>query len=244
MEHHLALFAATLWLGAAGAQTQTPPATPLSFEAASIKPSAPDRNGGPPFRISLGTFSMQGRLADLIEQAYDIYPYQIAGGPSWMQSDWYDVLAKAGTDADSHQLRLMVQALLADRFHLKLHREIRPMQGYILTVDKNGPKLPPPRTDVPPDSEGVVQIGHGIWGRGVTMSHLAYGLTLTMGEPVVDETKIEGHYDVRLRFEDGDDAGAIGSIFPALHEVGLKLEAHKVPIEVFVIDSAERPSAN
>jgi uncharacterized protein (TIGR03435 family) len=57
-------------------------------------------------------------------------------------------------------------------------------------------------------------------------------------------TKIEGHFDVRLRFEDGNYAGAIGSIFPELHEVGLKLEARKVPIEVLVIDDAEKAAAN
>jgi uncharacterized protein (TIGR03435 family) len=244
MHRHLALFAATLWIEAAGAQTQPPLATPLAFEVASIKPCSPDRNGGPPFRMSLGTFSMQGHLVDLIEQAYDIKPYQIAGGPPWMRSDWYDVLAKAGIAAGSHQLRLMMQALLADRFHLKWHRETRPTPGYVLIIDKNGPKPPLPRTDVPPDSKGVIQMRHGIWGRGVPMSQLAYGLTLAMGQPVVDETKIEGHYDVRLRFEDGDNAGATGSIFPALHEVGLKLEARKVAIEAFVVDSADWPSAN
>jgi uncharacterized protein (TIGR03435 family) len=232
---HLAVAAAILWSVTAHAQ---------SFDVASIKPSPPERPGGFPFRLGPSTFSMQGRLYDLIQQAYDVKPYQIADGPPWMQSEWYDVLAKAGTDAGSHQIRLMLQTLLADRFHLKLHRETRMTAGYVLIVDKNGPKLPPPRTDVPPDSEGVIQIGGGIWARGASLSHIAYGLTLTMGQPVVDETKIEGHFDVRLRFEDGNDAGAIASIFPALHEVGLKLEARKVPIEVLVIDSAERPSAN
>jgi uncharacterized protein (TIGR03435 family) len=66
----------------------------------------------------------QARLDHLIEQAYEVKPYQIAGGPR-MQSEFYDVQAKAGTDAGSHQIRLMLQTLLADRFHLKLHRETR-----------------------------------------------------------------------------------------------------------------------
>jgi Protein of unknown function (DUF3738) len=188
MARFLTLWTATLGLVMLYAQT---PMTPPAFDAASIKPSAPDRSGAPPYRLGRGLFSMQGCLD-----------------------------------------------------HLKLHRETRPMPGYLLVVDKNGPRLPPPRTDVPAESDGVIQIGDGIWARGVPMSHLAYGLTLSIGQPVVNATKIEGHYDLKLQFDDGDDAGAIGSIFPALHEIGLKLERRKVPVEVLVIDSAERPSAN
>ena len=242
MKHYLAPLVAILWLAAAGtAQTPTRPA----FDVASIKPSAPDRLGGPPYKLGANAFSMQGRLDHLVQQAYEVRPYQVSGGPAWVYSDFYDVVAKAGVQADSHQLRLMVQTLLAGRFHLKLHRETRMMSGYVLTVDKNGPWLPPSRTDVPPDSKGVIQMGDGIWARGAPMSQIAFGLTLALGLPVVDETKIEGHYDLRLEFEDGDDAaGSIASLFPVLHEVGLKLEARKLPIEVLVIDTVERPSAN
>ena len=85
------------------------------------------------------------------------------------------------------------------------------------------------------------------------MARLADGLRLELGQPVVDETKIEGFYDFRLRFDEGnDDLGARpagsppirGSVFTALHDFGLRLDARKVPIEVIVIDSAERPSEN
>ena len=86
--------------------------------------------------MSLGTFPMRGHLVDLIGQAYDNKPYRIAGGPPWMQSHWYGVLAKAGIEAGSHQLRLMMQALLADRFHLKWHRGTRPTSGCVLIIDK------------------------------------------------------------------------------------------------------------
>lgn len=219
---------------------QTPPATPLAFEVASIKPSPPERTGFP-YRVGPNTFSMQARLDHLIQEAYQVEYYQVAGGPA--QSDFYDVEAKAGTDANTQQIRAMLQTLLADRFHLKLHRENRTMAGYVLSVDKGGPKLPPAKTDVPPDSQGVVQVGGGVWARGATMKHVALGLTLELEQPVLDQTKIEGNYDFWLRFDIGDD-GVLGSVFTALHDVGLRLEARKVPIEVLVIDSADRPSAN
>ena len=118
------------------------------------------------------------------------------------------------------------------------------MAGYTLTVDKNGTKLGAPRTDVPPEAKGVIQMGGGLWSRGATLDQVANGLSLELQQPVLDQTKIEGHYDFRVHFQDGADAGAVGSIFSALREVGLKLTPGKVPLEVLVIDSAEKPSAN
>jgi uncharacterized protein (TIGR03435 family) len=153
----------------------------------------------------------------------------------------------------------MLQALLVDRFRLKLHRETKTMSGYVLSVDKGGAKLPPPKADAPPDSHGVIQMGGGeFWARGATMDTLAGALRLELGVPVVDGTKIEGHYNFKLKFEEEnpelveepDDAAGparlapSGSIFTALHKLGLKLDPRKLPLEVFVIDSAERPSAN
>jgi uncharacterized protein (TIGR03435 family) len=233
-----------LGFGTAGFhQAQTPPATPLAFDVASIKPSPAERIGGFPYRVGPNSFSMQARLDHLIQQAYEVEYYQVVGGPAWAQSEFYDVEAKAGTDSNAHRIRAMLQALLADRFHLKLHRETRTMAGYVLSVDKGGPKLPPAKTGVPPDSQGVVQVGGGVWARGATMKHVALALTLELEQPVLDQTKIEGNYDFRLRFDKGDD-GVLGSVFTALHDVGLRLEARKLPIEVLVIDSADRPSAN
>lgn len=222
-----------------------------AFDVASIKPSPPDR---PQFPYRFGpNLSMQSRLWDLILQAYDVERYQIAGGPAWIQTDWFQIQAKAPAETDKTQLRLMLQTLIADRFHLKFHRETRSMSGYVLSIDKGGPKLPPARTDLPPGSEGVIQMGEGIWSRGSTIQHLAVGLNLELDQPVLDETGIKGNYDFRLRFDDIDpamaarkpaDAPSLGSVFTAVHEIGLRLDARKVPIEVLVIDSSEHPSEN
>jgi uncharacterized protein (TIGR03435 family) len=96
-----------------------------------------------------------------------------------------------------------------------------------------------------------------IWGRAASMRNLARGLRMELGAPVVDETKIVGNYDFKLQFEegnrdledkpDGPSVGGVpaaGSVFTALKEMGLRLESGKLPIEVLVIDRAEKPSEN
>ena len=124
------------------------------------------------------------------------------------------------------------------------------MAGYVLGVDKDGPKLPPSKTDWLPEARTVQPLaGGGIISRGMPIKHLALILAMQFGQPVIDETKIEGNYDYRLRFDDINVIGAgtpseFGSVFGALHDIGLRLEARKIPIEVLVIDSAERPSEN
>lgn len=240
---------AMIWLGA-GVHLSV--AQPLAFDAASIKPTPADRSGGFPYRVGPGSLSMRALLKGFIVQAYDVAYYQVDGGPAWAQSELYDIQAKADGEADQHRIKVMLRTLLADRFQLKVHHETRMMAGYVLSVDKGGLRLPAARTDVPPDSEGVIQVGGGVVSRGSTIKHLALGLTLELGRPVIDQTNIEGHYDFTLRFDDSDATGVgtadspsgFGSVFGALHEIGLTLEARKVPIEMLVIDSADRPSEN
>ena len=227
----------------------------VEFDAASVKPfdlSQPR----PTYQFGPSRFTNYATLDRFILQAYDLEEYQVAGGPDWAKSEFYLIEATAGKQSTRPEIRRMLQSLLAERFQLKLHRETRTMSGYVLTVDKKGPKLPPPKTDVPPENPGVIQIGGGeVWVRGGTMKRLATGLHLELAVPVVDETGIEGRYDVLLRFDErnqeledpaqkGKDAPGIGSVFTALHEFGLRLEPRKLPIEVLVIDSAERPAEN
>jgi len=107
---------------------------------------------------------------------------------------------------------------------------------------------------VPPESKGVIQLGGGeIWSRASTINHLCEALRLELGPPVLDKTGIEGNYDFKLRYDEtnhdlvapGDGTSEPkGSIFTALHELGLRLDARKVDIEVLVIDRAEPPSDN
>lgn len=240
----LGLMTLMCWCVSGQTQTVTP-----AFDAASIK-LTPSDGSGIPFRVGPNRLSTRGVFGTLIMLAYQVTGYQVAGGPGWTWSASYDVQGEAGGDADSHQIRLMLRRLLADRFQLKLHRETRMIAGYVLDVDKGGPKLPPARTDVPPDDQVVQPIrGGGIQSRGSPIKSLAIVLGMQLGKPVVDETKIEGNYDFRLRFADSNPTSVstpseFASIFEAIHEIGLKLEAKKIPLEVLVIDSVERPSEN
>jgi uncharacterized protein (TIGR03435 family) len=228
-----------------GAQVEPGAGTPLTFEVASVKPSLRDRPNT--LRYNLGPESVtipQATLHSLIQQAYDVARYQVTGGPDWGNSEFYDIQAKAGSAVNVHQLRTMLQNLLAERYLLKVHRETRMVTGYALVVDKAGPKLPPANTVVPADSTGVVQMGGGLWARAATMSNVARALSIPFQEPVVDETKIEGHYDFRARFEDSDSMGVAAAADSAFHDFGLRLERKKISLDMVVIDSATRPSGN
>src|SRR3569623_2221136 len=107
----------------------------VNFEAASVKPTPPDHLAFP-YRFGPESVSLRGPLLQLVETAYEMRRYQVTGGPAWADSDWYDVQARAAGETDTGKLRTMLQALLADRFQLKVHRESRPTSGYVLVVDK------------------------------------------------------------------------------------------------------------
>jgi len=212
-------------------------------------------------------------LSSLILEAYKVKLYQIAGAPDWMgggssfsdivarsrSADSYDISAKAEGDAalTRDQARLILQAVLADRFQLKVHRETKDLPVYALVLGKNGPKLKESAPDAKPGA------GYNSGPGGVRMTNwkttttqFAAGLSLQADRPVVDKTGLTGFYDIALEWsrDDGqhsalgvpretDDAGP--SLFTAVQEqLGLKLETARAPIEVLVIDHAEKPSEN
>jgi uncharacterized protein (TIGR03435 family) len=144
----------------------------------------------------------------------------------------------------------LLRSFLADRFHLATHKATREMQTYVLMVDKGGPKLRQ-TTGVPAQSMGGVNQratagAAKMIGDGVTMSALAYRIAEQqpfLGRAVLDKTGLTGFYDFTLEWEAGQDAGP--SILDAIRtQLGLKLASEKSAVEVLVIDSADRPSAN
>jgi uncharacterized protein (TIGR03435 family) len=140
-------------LSFAFAGPQDTPAQTLSFEVASIKPSEGD---GRMVRIQTspgGRYTASGvNLKMLIQQAYDIKDFQIVGGPAWMSSTPFDIVAKAeDPNVTGAQIRLMLRSLLAERFQLKFHRETRELPVYTLVVGKNGHKLQLSATQPNPD---------------------------------------------------------------------------------------------
>jgi uncharacterized protein (TIGR03435 family) len=230
---------------AGAARSQTGPA----FEVASIK-QVDHSKSGLPYHLGPDSLTVNGRIRDFVIMAYDLQFSQVEGGPPWADSTWFQIQAKAPGRSSKAQIHAMLATLLATHFHIKIRRETRPIAGYALTIDKRGPKLPPPLTDVDPDSDGVLQIGQGVWARGATIQRLARGLWIELQTPVVDETQMQGHYNIHLRFDDPESTGApappgsFGSVFTALHEFGLKLETEKVLVEFFVIEGADRPPEN
>jgi uncharacterized protein (TIGR03435 family) len=158
-------------------------------------------------------------------------------------------VAKAAGEAtpSEESIRQMMQALLADRFKLKLHRQTKDMPVYALVVGKNGPKLK--RSALDAKSSATISNGQIIFSR-VALPALAYNLSQMLDRPVLDRTSLsENYYDFKLEWTPDGSPPAPGSnassIFTAVQEqLGLKLESARVPQEILVVDHAERPSEN
>jgi uncharacterized protein (TIGR03435 family) len=180
----------------------------------------------------------------LILHAYDLQEFQIAGGPQWMNQDRYDVSAKVpdGGDSSVDANRLRLRALTAERFGLQFHRETKQAKILALTIGKGGPKLMPHPEGAPGrTSSGLAQIS----GKGADMKTLARILSARLGQPVVDETGLSGTFDFQLKWDPDRDKGTGPTVFTALQEqLGLRLDSEKGPLEVLVVDRAERPTDN
>jgi uncharacterized protein (TIGR03435 family) len=234
---------AMLWFGALSVSDvevkgQTGAAAQASFEVVSIRPSDPSRTELPN-RIGPASFTATATLKQLIMSAYGVQYNQITGGPAWAE-------AKAGSSSSRRQIASMLQTLLADRFNLKLHRETRTLAGYVLGVEKSGPRLPAAQTATPSNGSGILINDGEIWVRGLSMRDLAAGLWVIIQAPVRDETNIDGSYDFKLRFEEGGRGLAEDPerLRPALDDFGLSLQARRIPVEVLLITHADRPVEN
>jgi uncharacterized protein (TIGR03435 family) len=211
--------AALVLIGLANAQR---PAPRPEFEVASVKPNTSGRNFinvRPPVG---GRFTAtNARLKMLIALAYNVKSFEISGGPAWIDSDGYDITAKAvdgNTTLD--QLRPMLQTLLEDRFKLKVHRETKEMPIYTLGFAKNGSKLPEAKDggcvrfgpDSPPPPlpapgqlppivcGGFLRAPNLLQAGKVDMKQLVNVLSDVLGRPVTDKTGFAGTFDVKLEF--------------------------------------------
>jgi uncharacterized protein (TIGR03435 family) len=234
------------------------------FEAASVKPADPN-SADSSFHFGSGALRIEGgTLRRILEMAYNLRTFQILGGPAWLDADRYDIVAKSDaalTDVSREQryseMRQRLQTLLADRFRLKVHREIREWPEYALTAAKDGPRLAAPE----PGANNGIKTGCGVLkGTGATMSDLVMMLSRQMDRPVLDRTTLTERYDFEMNYSPDSGCGSRfseagagdarpltdrPSIFTAIQEqLGLKLESIKGPVEVIVVDRAERPGPN
>jgi uncharacterized protein (TIGR03435 family) len=181
----------------------------------------------------------------LIREAYGLKVYPLTSGPDALSTDRFDVLAKVSPDASKGQRMLMLQALLAERFKLVVHRETKELPIYRLVVGKGGPKF-----RAVEDDGTAAEIGdgdrHRIRAHHVSMELLAAALQGSIGDKVLDATGLTGVFDLNLDFNvDEGKPFEDPTIFEAVQrQLGLKLEAGKGPVEVIVIDHIEKPSAN
>jgi uncharacterized protein (TIGR03435 family) len=233
-----------------------------TFEVATVKPANPARQGKG-VRVAAQSFNaVNYTLEDFIKYAYNVHGSQIVGGPKWLDGDKYDVEAKFTENKPTvDQLRLMTQALLADRFRLSLHHDRKDIAVYALVAGKNGPKL----RERHPDDGGPVGFNIAlpnaprIPGRNASMERLAAVLQVAvLDRPVIDQTGLAGIYDFNLAWKpdetqfDGQGGKGIWhgnpddpDIFTAIQEqLGLRLEPRKVNMDVLVIDGAGKPGDN
>ena len=214
------------------------------FDVASVKVN----NSGPD--AANGFFPTPGRLRatnttlqQLIQAAWHLNTGWLFGTTAWMESDRFDIDAKAAGNSSFEEDLVMLRGLLADRFQLRFHREVRQLSTQALVLAKGGPKLYASKDQGQKESVNIHATE--ISGVAIPFGHFVSILAAQLGYPITNQTGLSGKYDLALKYvrDDAPDAGG-PSVFAALEDLGLKLETRRGPVEVFVIDSATRPRQN
>jgi uncharacterized protein (TIGR03435 family) len=275
-------------IGVAGLAAQAPEPLP-SFEVASVKQNT-SGDSRSPMRTQPGgrLIVTNARVKGLVAVAFSmanpesLIDSRVLGGPDWIDSERYDIVAKSSTefrpspDGPDPQMILMLRSLLQERFNLKTHRETRELPVYELVLARAdrrlGPEMrkpaadcdaaiaagiPPPRQPGEPPPCGLMGGPARIIAGGATMQQLVASLSNRVERPVVDKTGLAGRFAFTLVWTPDripTEAPPPGvppidpngpSIFTALPEqLGLKLESAKGPVDVLIIDSVERPTAD
>jgi len=222
----------------------------LRFEVASVKTNT-SGSGSSRTSSTTGQLTITNRsLKELIEMAYTVQDFQISA-PDWLGSAKFDIVAKIPAGAQKDQRPAMMQALLAERFHLAVHRESKEMPAYALVVAKSGPKLQQVEPGGTSMNDNESNNSRRITAERASMAVLAETLARIVEHPVVDRSGLQGVYSLKLQYtpdnskSDGPDAAG-PSIYAALEEqLGLKLQTQKLPVEIIVVDYVERvPTEN
>ena len=225
------------------ARPQTISGARPQFEVASVKLNTSGELGARSGTRAGGRYIATNQpLKTLLAQAYGIQDFQLTGGPGWIASDRFDVNAKAESEVPEKEIMRLLQSLLEERFQLKWHRETKEMGIYELVVAKSGPKGR--------ESSGDgTEMNFGLGGRVLTMKNasmteLATMLAIQLRTTVVDRTDLKAKYDIELSWR--PDPGASNpdlapAIFTTIQEqLGLRLDSTKGPVDVLVVDSAQK----
>ena len=235
-------------VGICPTQLQSQVETGSAFDVASIKPSNAEARlrmenlPGGRFTATAATVNV------LVRHAFGVNDSQVSSTVKWTATDRFDIAAKAGGGQDRlsiEQSRRMLQQLLKDRFQVRIRKESKEMPVYSLTVSPNGSRLKPllgePATIRPSGrSQGLL--------RSTTTSGLASALTSFLGRIVIDETRLTGEYDISLEFTPEaallQDPHGVSAFEAVQEQLGLKLVPRRAPVEMIVIEHAEKPTAN
>ena len=243
------------------AQSKPPEASNLAYDVASIKPNKSGESGGSWGRRPGGRWIMVNTaISVMILQAYPTKVDELFGAPDWVASEPYDVEARASFEPTIEEHRVMLRALLADRFKFAAHYETRERPIYNLVVARTDRRLGPrlrhvadtidcatykPKNAIDAPVCGArTRAGSTLTftSGGLRMASLADMISTYAGRPIVDRTGLTGFFDLTLEFTPGPDGL---SIFTALQEqLGLKLEPARGPLDVVVIERIERPTEN
>jgi uncharacterized protein (TIGR03435 family) len=232
------------------------------FEVATIKRNVSLERSGSMGLDPGGRFrAVNAPVFWLISSAYGpfqrpLFESQIVGAPDWLQSEPYDIVAKAGADVASlkpdeqfRKIPQLLRSLLEERFALKAHRETRQLPIYALVRlkrdDSLGPRMIRSALDCTKEAAkcGYNELDGHLTGGWITTAMLTTLLSSATERVVVDRTGLDGRFDVELEWSPDQAATDKPSIFAAVQEqLGLKLESDRGPVEVVVIDHVERPA--
>jgi uncharacterized protein (TIGR03435 family) len=237
------LTVATLVVLSVGPRAQTP-----AFQSVSIQPATTGQIG---IEFLRGTFiARTSTLIELIEQAYGFREEEIFGGPDWVRTDRFTIRATTRADATADDVRLMLQKLLEERFHLQFERGSASATTYRLVVVDVISRLKPvtrrnARVSINMDRDDY---GGYVWqARNATMGDLAAALSRHLRTPVADDTRLTGMFDLRFNYSQDVKSEAADpkfgrTIFTALQEqVGLKLVAENAAVPGYLIRGVARP---
>ena len=250
------------------------PARPMAadadpaFDVATIKPSNPDATGRGARVQGNAVSALNVTLAELVRNVYSVHPNQVIGLPAWASSQRYDISGKPDVEGQPNgdQFKTMLQKLLADRFQLKFHKEQRELPVFTLSVAKGGAKITrndaknETKSETKNDTSGVIFRAQGsVLLNNLSMDEFCKMLqSSALDRPVVNQTRLEGKYTFSLvwtpeqlvaatvnQAQAAPRADTPPDIYAALQQqLGLKVDATKLKVEVLVVDKVDKPSEN
>jgi uncharacterized protein (TIGR03435 family) len=255
------LLAATLFAVLPVESQTSSPAKPIVFAVSTVKPAV--STGGnisflfTPYGLSIKNITLES----VIRNAYQLQDDQLLNTPAWARNVRYDIEAKVD-DEDREALKrltrqeraAMVQALLADRFHLKTHPDTRELSVFHLVVAKGGVKMtstppPPAGEEGKRRNQGILGSRGELKGTNCPTEVLVQVLSNVTHHLVVDKTGLTDHYDFKITFTDDNTPASAESTAPSIYtalqeQLGLKLESGKAQMPVMVVDQIDQPTAD